>query len=122
MPRPRVFVARQIPDAGLSLIAAECDVDVWPERLPPSPDVLRERVRGCEGLVSLLTDKIDAALLDSAPQLKVISNFAVGVNNIDLAAANSDAPRDESSYRHNTSDKNKRIYPLDKDTRERAPF
>lgn len=86
MPRPRVFVARRIPAAGLDPILAECDADVWPDRLPPPPDVLRERVADCDGLVSLLTDRIDAALLAAAPKLKVVSNFAVGVNNIDLPA------------------------------------
>jgi glyoxylate reductase len=87
MSRPKVFVARRIPAAGLDLIAAACDADVWPDRLPPSADVLREKVRDCDGLVSLLTDRIVAALMDAAPRLKVISNFAVGVNNVDLAAA-----------------------------------
>ena len=87
MPKPKVFVARQIPVVGLELIRGGCEVDVWPERLPPSPEVLRERVRDCDGLVSLLTDKVDAALFDAAPRLKVVSNFAVGVNNVDLAAA-----------------------------------
>jgi glyoxylate reductase len=82
--KPRVFVARRIPSAGLDLIRAECDADVWPERLPPPPEVLRERVQDCDGLVSLLTDKIDAGLLTAAPKLKVVSNFAVGVNNVDL--------------------------------------
>lgn len=87
MTRPRVFVARRIPDAGLKLITAACDTEVWPEQLPPPPDVLRQKVRDCDGLVSLLTDKVDAELLAAAPRLKVVSNFAVGVNNIDLAAA-----------------------------------
>jgi glyoxylate reductase len=87
MTRPKVFVARRIPDAGLAPIAAECDVDVWPDRLPPPADELRRRVAGCVGLVSLLTDKVDAALLAAAPTLKVVSNFAVGVNNVDLPAA-----------------------------------
>ncbi len=87
MPKPKVFVARQIPEAGLDLIRSCCDTDIWPERLPPSPEVLRERVRDCDGLVSLLTDKVDAALLDAAQRLKVVSNFAVGVNNVDLATA-----------------------------------
>ncbi len=87
MAKPRVFVARKIPAAGLNLITAACDAEVWPEQLPPSPDVLRQKVRECDGLVSLLTDKIDAELLAAAPKLKVISNFAVGVNNIDLPAA-----------------------------------
>lgn len=87
MTRPKVFVARRIPDAGLSLVTAACDTEVWPDRLPPPADVLREKVRDCDGLVSLLTDKVDAAVLAAAPRLKVVSNFAVGVNNVDLAAA-----------------------------------
>ncbi len=87
MPKPKVFIARLIPELGLDLIRAECDADIWPERLPPSPEVLRERVRDCVGLVSLLTDKVDATLLAAAPELKVISNFAVGVNNVDVPAA-----------------------------------
>ena len=79
--RPHVFVTRQIPDVGLKLLAESCELDIWPERLPPSPDVLREKVRDCEGVVSLLTDRIDATIMDAAPKLKVISNFAVGVKN-----------------------------------------
>ena len=86
MPKPKVFVARRIPDEGLTAIAAACDVDVWPDRLPPSAEVLRERVMDCDGLVSLLTDRVDAALLAAAPRLKVVSNFAVGVNNVDVPA------------------------------------
>ncbi|MFO0936508.1 MAG: D-glycerate dehydrogenase [Gemmataceae bacterium] len=89
MSKPKVFVARRIPDAGLKPILDACDADVWPERLPPSPAVLLEKVKGCVGIASLLTDKITAELMDAAPTLKVISNFAVGVNNIDLAAAKS---------------------------------
>ena len=85
--KARVFVTRVIPEAGLSRIRSECDAEVWPDPLPPPPEVLREKVRDCEGLVSLLTDRIDAALLDAAPKLKVVSNFAVGFNNIDVAAA-----------------------------------
>ena len=85
MTRPRVFLARRIPQVALDMLAG-CDLDVWPDRLPPSADELRKRVAGCAGLVSILTDKVDAALLDAAPHLKVVSNFAVGVNNVDLAA------------------------------------
>lgn len=86
MARPKVFVARRIPDAGLGPIREHCDADVWPERMPPPADVLRERVRDCDGLVSLLTDRVDAALLAAAPRLRVVSNFAVGFNNVDVAA------------------------------------
>ncbi|MGL4465094.1 MAG: 2-hydroxyacid dehydrogenase [Planctomycetia bacterium] len=87
MTKPTVFVARRIPDAGLDKLAAVCDLDVWPEPLPPSAAVLREKAAGVDALLSLLTDRVDAALLDAAPRLKVVANFAVGYNNIDVAAA-----------------------------------
>ena len=85
--KPKVFVTRIIPDAGLRLIKAQCDAEVWTDPLPPPYAVLRQKVADCDGLVSLLTDKIDAALLDAAPRLRVVSNFAVGFNNIDVPAA-----------------------------------
>jgi glyoxylate reductase len=85
--KPHVFVARRIPAIGLELISPFCDAEVWPDQLPPPAAVLREKVRDCDGLISLLTDRIDDALLAAAPKLRVVSNFAVGVNNIDLAAA-----------------------------------
>jgi glyoxylate reductase len=86
MPRPKVFVSRRIPDEGLNAIRAACDVDLWPEQLPPPADELKRRVADCDGLVSLLTDRIDGALLDAAPKLKVVSNYAVGFNNVDVPA------------------------------------
>jgi len=85
--KPTVFVTRRIPDAGLDRIRQHCDAEVWPEQLPPPYELLRQKVAGCDGLVSLLTDRIDAPLLDAAPRLKVVSNFAVGFNNVDVAAA-----------------------------------
>jgi glyoxylate reductase len=84
--KPRVFVSRILPDAGLNLIREACDADVWPDSLPPSPEVLAAKIANVEGLVSLLTDKLDGPVLDKAPKLKVISNFAVGFNNIDVKA------------------------------------
>lgn len=85
--KPKVFVTRIIPDAGLNRIREACDAEVWPEQLPPPYDLIRQKIADCDGVVSLLTDKIDAALLDAAPRLKVVSNFAVGFNNIDIPAA-----------------------------------
>lgn len=85
--KPKVFVTRIIPEAGAQIVKQHCDAEVWSDPLPPPYAVLRQKVAGCEGLVSLLTDKIDAALLDAAPRLKVVSNFAVGFNNVDVAAA-----------------------------------
>ncbi len=85
--RPRVFVSRRIPEAGLSEVQRVASVDLWPDELPPPRDALLERVRGVDGLLTLLTDRIDADLLDAAgPGLKVVSNFAVGYDNIDVAA------------------------------------
>ena len=88
MSKPRVFVTRAIPEKGLELIKDFCEVDLWPNELPPSRDDLLERIRGVEGLLSLLTDKIDGEAMDAAgPQLKVVSNLAVGFDNIDVSAA-----------------------------------
>ena len=86
--KARVFVSRRIPDAGLQQISQQCDAEIWPDPLPPPRDVLLKKVAGCEGLLTLLTDKVDAELMDAAgPQLKVVSNFAVGYNNIDVPEA-----------------------------------
>ncbi len=85
--RPRVFVARVIPDPGLEPVKAETGADVWPDELPPPRDELLRRVAGIDGLLSLLTDRVDDELLDAAgPQLRVVSNFAVGFDNIDVPA------------------------------------
>src|SRR4051812_49248041 len=87
MAKPKVFVTRLIPEAGLDKVKAFCDADVWSEPLPPAADVLRQRIANCEGLLSLLTERIDGPLMDAAPRLKVVSNYAVGFNNIDVPAA-----------------------------------
>jgi len=85
--RPKVLVARAIPDAGLDPVRQACEVDLWPEELPPPREELLRRVAGVDGLLSLLTDRVDDELLDAAgPQLKVVSNFAVGFDNIDVPA------------------------------------
>jgi len=86
--KPKVFVTRLIPEGGLELIRRACEVEVWPGELPPPRQVLLDRVRGLDGLLCLLTDRVDAELLDVAgPQLKVVSNMAVGYDNVDVAAA-----------------------------------
>jgi glyoxylate reductase len=85
--KPLVFVTRVIPSAGLDLIKEHTQAEVWPEPLPPPYDLIRKKATTCDGLVALLTDRIDAALLDAAPRLRVISNYAVGFNNIDIPAA-----------------------------------
>ena len=85
--RPRVFVSRIIPDEGLQPIIAQTDADVWQDELPPERDELLRRVEGVDGFLALLTDRVDDELLDRAgPQLKVVSNYAVGYDNIDVPA------------------------------------
>ena len=84
----RVFVTRILPEPAMArLRAADLALDVWPEPGPPPYDELLRRAAGVRGLLTLLTDRIDARLLDAAgPQLRVVSQMAVGVDNIDLAA------------------------------------
>lgn len=85
--RPRVLVTRRIPEAGLAIVRGVAEMDLWEGELPPPRDELLRRVAGVDGLLALLTDRVDDELLDAAgPQLKVVANFAVGVDNIDLAA------------------------------------
>jgi glyoxylate reductase len=83
----RCFVTRRLPGDALDRLAAAHDVDVWPEPLPPSPNELRDRTAEAEGLLSMLTDAIDEQLLDAAPNLRAIANYAVGWDNIDVDAA-----------------------------------
>ena len=86
--RSRVFVTRQLPTVGMEKIAAACDAKVWGDKLPPPRNELLRAVQGCHGLVTLLSDRIDAEVFEAAgPELRIISNYAVGVNNIDLAEA-----------------------------------
>jgi glyoxylate reductase len=83
----RCFVTRVLPGNAIERLQAEHDVDVWSQPLPPPEDDLRKRVGGCDGLLSLLTDAVDAKLIQGSPRLRAISNLAVGTDNIDLAAA-----------------------------------
>ena len=85
--RPTVFVARRIPEEGLDAVRAACDMDLWEDELPPPRDELLRRVAGRDGVLTLLTDRVDDEFLDAAgSQLKVVSNYAVGFDNIDVAA------------------------------------
>ena len=88
MSKPNAFVTRQLPEPALSQLLAAVDAEVWPHELPPNRNILLEKVARRDGLLCLLTDPIDGDVMDAAgPQLKVISNCAVGVDNIDLVAA-----------------------------------
>jgi glyoxylate reductase len=83
----QVFVTRGLPGGALDRLAAEHELEVWPERLPPPQAELLARAPGLDGLLALLTDRVDAELIEAAPRLRAISNYAVGVDNVDLEAA-----------------------------------
>jgi glyoxylate reductase len=83
----KVFVTRALPGGAIDRLAAEHEVEVWPEPLPPPRDEMLARVREIEGLLALLTDRVDRELIDAAPNLRAISNYAVGVDNIDVEVA-----------------------------------
>ncbi len=83
----RCFVTRELPGPALDRLRDAHEVDVWPERMPPPHHELARRAADTEGLLSLLTDRIDAELIDGCPKLRAIANYAVGYDNIELEAA-----------------------------------
>lgn len=88
MAKPKVYVSRLIPEPALEIVRAATEMRVWDrEDVPPPRDVLLREVADCEGLLSLLTEKIDDELLRSAPRLRCVANMAVGFDNIDVPAA-----------------------------------
>ncbi|MDR7520229.1 MAG: D-glycerate dehydrogenase [Armatimonadota bacterium] len=88
MPRPRVYVTRRLPEPALARLREHVDFTMWEtDEVPPPREVLLREAAPCDGLLSLLTDRIDGALLDAAPRVRVVSNYAVGYDNIDVEAA-----------------------------------
>lgn len=88
MALPKVLVTRIIPNSGLEILKGRVDLDVFSEDRPITKEELIHRVKGKEGLYCLLSDRIDRDVIDAAgSQLKVISNYAVGFNNIDVEYA-----------------------------------
>jgi glyoxylate reductase len=85
--KPKVYVTRLLPKEAMDRIYSFCDAKVWDGELPPPRKVLLENVTDIDGLLSLLTDTVDAELMDRAPKLRVISNCAVGFDNIDVQEA-----------------------------------
>ena len=83
----RCFVTRSLPGPALDRLRSAHEVEVWPDRLPPSYGELVLRAHAVDGLLTLLTERVDAALIEGSPGLRAISNYAVGVDNIDLDAA-----------------------------------
>jgi glyoxylate reductase len=88
MKKSRIFVTRLIPERGLEMVRQEADVEVWQDPLPPPYETLTRKAKGVDALLCLLTDRIDESLIAAiGPQVKVISQMAVGFDNIDVAAA-----------------------------------
>ena len=84
---PTVLVTRRVPQPVLDRIAAVAEMRLWEEDRPIPREVLLDWIRGCAGLYSLLTDRVDEEVLRAAgPGLKVVSNMAVGYDNIDVPA------------------------------------
>jgi glyoxylate reductase len=83
----KVFVARRLPGGAVDRLRAEHEVEVWEGSMPPGKEELLARAPELDGLLALLTDPVDAEFLAAAARLRAISNYAVGVDNVDLAAA-----------------------------------
>jgi len=84
MAKPKVFVTREIPEKGLNMILERFDAKVWKEYTPPPKEVIIEEAKDVDALVTLLTDKIDKEVLNAAKNLKIIAQYAVGYDNIDI--------------------------------------
>jgi glyoxylate reductase len=87
MDRPRVLVTRETPGRALAMLEAVAEVTVWPELSPPPRDELLRLAAGARALLPMLTERIDAELLDAAPSVRIVANMAVGYDNIDVPAA-----------------------------------
>ncbi len=85
----KAFITRRIPEDAIAIVREAAGVEVWPDDLPPSREALISKIAGIDGLLCLLTDRIDGDLLDRAPNLRVISQMAVGYDNIDVPACTS---------------------------------
>lgn len=82
----KVLVTHQLPGQGIHELAQHCDMNVWMgPGLMPAPS-LKEELAGCQGLVCLLTDRVDRDLVDAMPELEFVSSVSVGVDHIDVNA------------------------------------
>ena len=85
--KKKVFVTREILPEGLEILRKNFDVDLWTEYAPPSKEIIKEHIKDADAILTMLSDKIDADIIKSAPKLKIIAQLAVGYDNIDLKAA-----------------------------------
>jgi glyoxylate reductase len=87
MPKPKIYVTRKLPERGLQIIRKHFDMEVWPEYAPPPKKTIIEKAKNVDALATLLSDKIDAEVFNAAPRLKIVSQLAVGYDNIDITEA-----------------------------------
>ena len=87
MLKPKLFITRQLPGKAIDRLKEYYDVEVWPQYPPPPRDVLLSKAREVDALATLLTDKIDCELISNAPRLRIIAQYAVGYDNIDVVCA-----------------------------------
>jgi len=87
MPKPEIYITRELPERGLNIIKKHFDAEVWPEYAPPPKKTIMEKAKNVDALVSLLSDKIDAEVFNASPKLKIVSQLAVGFDNIDIPEA-----------------------------------
>src|SRR5277367_2460238 len=86
MARPRVFVTHSLFDEARRILSATCDAEYWNGSDRPSREELLRKMKDREGLICLLTEKINDELLRAAPKLRIVANVAVGYDNIDVDA------------------------------------
>jgi glyoxylate reductase len=86
MPRPKILATRPLFDAARQILQEKCEVEYWPQEERISREELFRRVKDKQGLVCLLTDRVDDELLRGATKLRIVSNVAVGFDNVDIPA------------------------------------
>jgi glyoxylate reductase len=87
MSLPTVFLTRAIPAPAIEKLQFHAQAEIWPEETPPPYEILRQKASQADAIITMLCDRIDAQLIHACPNLKVISQMAVGYDNIDLKAA-----------------------------------
>ncbi len=87
MARPKAFITRTLLPDAVDIVRQVADVEIWPDESPPPPDELRRRAADADGILTTIMDRVDADLMDAAPNLRAISQLAVGLDNVDVAEA-----------------------------------
>jgi glyoxylate reductase len=87
MSKPKVYVTRELPRKALEIMKKYFDVKIWPEYAPPPKQIILENAKHVDALATLLTDEIDAEVLDASAELKIVAQMAVEFGNIDVNEA-----------------------------------